>query len=53
MAIYRSTVNDVIVKTVAFVEVSANRPWRMQKDCWKGYDVGYQILYTSGGIPGK
>lgn len=32
IAMYRSIVNDVIVKTVAFVDVSDSKPCRIQND---------------------
>lgn len=51
MAMYRSTVNDVIVRTVALDEVSARRLCTTQTEWLKGYATGYHILYMSGGNP--
>jgi len=44
MAIYRSTVNDVIVSTVAFADVSDNNPCNIHTDWLNGYDIGNQIV---------
>lgn len=51
MAIYRSTVNDVMVNTVAFVDVSDSNPWNIQNDWLSGYEAGNHMLYVSCGIP--
>lgn len=51
MAMYRSTVNEVIVSTVALVDVSDSRPCRMHSDWITGYVAGYQMLYVSTGNP--
>lgn len=51
IAIYRSTVNDVIVSTVAFVDVSDKSPCSIQNDWFNGYDAGNQMLYVSCGMP--
>lgn len=48
---YRSTVNEVIVKTVAFVDVSDSNPWNIQNAWFNGYDAGNHMLYASCGIP--
>jgi len=41
---YRSTVNDVIVSTVAFADVSDSKPCKTQIYWLNGYDMGYQIV---------
>lgn len=48
---YRSTVNDVIVKTVAFADVSAIKPRATQNTSPKTYGYLLQIEYTSCGTP--
>lgn len=51
MATYRSTVNAVIVKTVALAEVSAAKPCKTQKTSPKMYGYLNQMAYISGGSP--
>ena len=53
IAMYRSTVNDVIVSTVAFVDVSDNNPCNTQIEWLNGYVAGNHILYVSCGMPKK
>jgi hypothetical protein len=48
---YLSTVNDVMVSTVALVDVSENNPCNMQTASSNGYEEGNQMLCKSGGIP--
>lgn len=48
---YRSTVNEVMVRTVALVAVSESKPVMIQATWLKGYAYGYQVPYTSSGIP--
>ena len=51
MAMYRSQVNEVIVKIVAFVEVSESSPCKIQTPSSKGYEFGNQMLMKSNDIP--
>lgn len=48
---YRSQVKDVIVKIVAFVDVSEKSPCNMQTISLKGKADGNQMLYRSTGMP--
>lgn len=51
LCMYLSIVNDVMVKTVALVDVSDSSPCNIQKDWFSGYDAGNHMLYVSCGIP--
>lgn len=44
MAMYRSIVNEAIVNTVAFVDVSDNKPRNTQNVSGKSYRFGNHIL---------
>lgn len=51
MAMYRSHVNDVIVKIVALVDVSDSSPCSTQMVSSNGYELGSQMFIKSNGIP--
>jgi len=51
MAIYRSTVNAVMVRTVALAAISESTLPMMHMASVKGYISGYQRLYSSWGMP--
>lgn len=51
MAMYRSQVNEVIVRIVALVDVSESSPCRIQTISSNGYELGSQMFMKSKGIP--
>lgn len=51
IAMYRSHVNDVIVRIVALVDVSDSRPCSTQMVSSNGYELGSQMFIKSNGIP--